>query len=117
MKNIVLYGLAGFGVICAYDRFFGAGSKTTSTNGTDGTLGFQGTNWQRSGYAGTYWQNQNNNFAGRRGHSSMAGRKRGHSNLAGYNKFTGTQWQNAGRDRGTNWQRKGVFNNACGSCA
>ena len=111
MKNIVLYGLATFGVICAYDRFLGKGSKTTSTNGTaDGTLSFRGTDWQRSGYGGTYWQNQNNNFAGR-------GRRRGHSNLAGYNKFTGTQWQNAGRDKTTNWQRKGVFKNACGSCA
>jgi hypothetical protein len=111
MKNIVLYGLATFGVICAYDRFFGKGSKTTSTNGTaNGTLGFQGTNWQRSGYGGTYWQNQNNNFAGR-------GRRRGHSNLAGYNKFTGTQWQQAGRDKTTNWQQKGVFQNACGGCA
>ena len=46
----------------------------------------------------------------KKGHRSMAG-------MPGYSKFTGTKWQQSGRDKTTNWQQKGVFQNACGGCA
>jgi len=106
LKTGVLFFFAGYGAFAMYERFL-AGGGTASTNGaTNGaTSSFTGTNWQRSGYPGTYWQNQNNNFSGK----SRRGRR-------GYSKFTGTKWQNAGRDKTTNWQKKGVFNNACGAC-
>ena len=109
LGQIGLYVLAGYGAYAMYERFLAGGG--TAPAPVDATSSFTGTNWQRANYGGTYWQNQNNNFAGRgRRMKNMAG-------MPGYSKFTGTKWQQSGRDKTTNWQRKGVFQNACGGCA
>ena len=119
LKTIGLTALAGFGAYCAYERFLAPKDKTSSFRGTGWQQGglsgtpwqqyneFKGTGWQQGGLQGTGWQ-QYNEFTGTgRRMKNMAG-------MPGYSKFTGTNWQNVGRDRGTKWQRKGVFSNMAG---
>jgi len=103
LKTIGLYGLAGFGAYCLYEKMTAEKPEKMSE--------FRGTSWQQGGMGGTPWQR----YSEFRGTPWQQGNRQG-TDWQKYNEFTGTRWQQD-TPGGTNWQQKGVYNNACGSCA